>query len=376
LNAYQKAFQKSRVNPLLILSNIMRGLSSEADEFLDKSWALFSRYIVHGLLDSRDESKINDIILGAEKLAQRFKVEFNKRSPDTMLEAATLLYFILRSSGVLERYRAALVEPVLDFISRECIGFHSSGLVVLEASPALSRCLGLSYIFLDELDGEQRRILEELITYCGEPGPRHLYFCMHAAFSDTLRAIASKGGGDAACKRVTSLYKQIKQITKSTTLESIAFTLLVIGLSRQVGCSTEESAISLFQRLARKIEEHRAALPRKDRVMWQILALALRLNKLEKLAYVTAEYVIVKKETLRLMADIIKGRRIRWSLIATGIGIIISSVLSIISSSNIFPVIVLLAPMYFTFLLLMLEERKFHKVEEELRRQGLEEVLK
>jgi len=379
LNASQKALQEPRVNPLLVLSNTMGEFSSEADDFLYKSWVLFSKYITYEFSDGKDESKIDAIVLKAEKLAQRFKINLNRKPSDIMLEAAALLYFILKSRGVLDRYRATLVKPVLDIISKECIEFHSSGSILLENSPLLSKCLGLSYIFLDELDGEQRRMLEELVTYCNKPDSQHLYFCMYATFSNILRAIASKRGGEATCKQVTSLYKQV---AKSATLENTAFTLLVIGLSRRLGCSTEELALSLFQKLAKKLEESKKALLRRDRITWQIITLALRLNKLEKLTYVPSEYVVIKKETFRLMTDIVKGRRIRQSLITTGIGIIssllgvaLSVILQLPSSVRLYSILLLIIFLS-TISLLMLDMRDLDKVKEELRRQGLEKVLR
>jgi len=385
LNASQKALQEPRVNPLLVLSNTMGELSSEADDFLYKSWVLFSKYIIYEFSDDKDENKIDAIILDAEELAQRFEIDLNKRPPSIMLEAATLLYFILKSRGVLERYRATLVKPVLDIISRECIEFYSSGSILLENSPLLSKCLGLSYIFLDELDGEQRRMLEELVTYCNKLDSQHLYFCMYATFSNILRAIASKREGNAICKQVTSLYKQV---IKSATLENTAFTLLVIGLSRRLGCSTEELALSLFQELAKKLEESKKALLRRNRVTWQIITLALRLNKLEKLTYVPSGYIVMREETFKLMVDAVEGQHIRQSLMITKastvvsilslfLGIILSNILQLSLTTMLgLIVLLLIATQYITFRLLTLETQRLNEVKEELRRQGLEKVLR
>jgi len=385
LNANQEALQEPRVNPLLALSNVMRELSSKADDFLYKSWVLFSKYITYEFSDGKDKSKINAVVLDAEELAQRFKIEFNEKPPNIMLEAAALLYFILKSRGVLDRYRVTLVKPVLDIISKECIEFHSSGLILLENSPLLSKCLGLSYIFLDELDREQRRMLEELVTYCNKPDSQHLYFCMYATFSNILRAIASKRGGEVICKQVTSLYKQV---AKSATLENTAFTLLVIGLSRRLGCSTEELALSLFQKLAKKLEESKKALLRRNRVTWQIITLALRLNKLEKLTYVPSGYIVMREETFKLMVDAVEGQHIRQSLMITKASTVIS-ILSLflgIILSNVFQlslttmlgliILLLIATHYITFRLLTLETQRLNEVKEELKRQGLEKVLR
>jgi len=267
------------VNPLLVLARVMEAVSGWADSFHHESWKVFSRHVAGPPLGG-------GAVKEAEELARRFAAELATRPPILMLESGVLLYFVLKSGGVLERHGEGLVKPLLEFIKRECLEFHRLGLVTLEGSPLLSRCLGLSYALLDEMDAGMREVLESLAAYCDNPDLGHLYFCMHAAFAVALRATANREGRGAVCRWTFNLYRGA---SKAATLENLAWLLMVVGLTRRLGCGTERLALPLMHRLAARLAMERKSLPWRGKATWRTIILALKLNGLEKLSCTTPQ---------------------------------------------------------------------------------------
>jgi len=300
----QEILLKLRVNPLLVLSSILENVRGRADEVLDKPWELFAHYFTYKLL-KKDEGKARSTILGAEEFAQIFNRVADKLPADVVLETGALLYFILRYEGILELYEATLVEPVLRAISK-CVDDYNRGVASIETSPALSRCLGLSYAFIDELNEDYRSVLEGLAELCAKPGSPHLYFCLNMAFSRALAAVVRREKDVVLCNYVTKLSKRT---VKSGVLDDVVFAFLVIGLSRYIGCNTEKLSLDIFQVLARVFKAHSKVLLRKSRRTWKALSLALRLNRLERIAYVPEGYRPVKEEAIRKLIGLLSMRR-------------------------------------------------------------------
>jgi len=307
--ADQEPLLKHRVNPLLVLSNIMKGISSRANKFLDESWAVFNSYVTYKFL-KKNENRAKHAVLKAEDLAQVFAKVFREIPSDSMLEAATLLYFILANEGISKRYEETLVRPVLSFISK-CIRDYNIGVVTLESSPALSRCMGLSYIFTEKLSEEYKEVLKELLRHCDRPEPQYGYFCLYTTFSSTLKAILDKEEKDEMlCRRVANVSKSFSRFS---TLETITLMLLTTGLTLHAGCRNEVISLKLFQKLAKILETNGRTLLRRSRSMWQALSLALKLNRLEKLTYVPEGYIVLKEELAKRLVEILSERNRRMT---------------------------------------------------------------
>ena len=109
----------------------MKRVSVKTDEFLDETWTIFNYYFTYKFLN-KNKDRINDVVLEAERLAQIFDRVFSKVPTDTMLEAAVILYFVLKSEGILKRYKESLVNPVLGFTSK-CVRDYNTGIATLES---------------------------------------------------------------------------------------------------------------------------------------------------------------------------------------------------------------------------------------------------
>jgi len=317
----QEILLKLRVNPLLVLSSVL-GSVRGAGEVLDRPWELFVRYFTYKLLKG-DEGKARSAVLEAEEFAQIFNRVADKLPADVVLETGASLYFILRSEGILKRYEATLVEPILGAISK-CIDDYNRGVASIESSPALSRCLGLSYAFIDELSEDYRSVLEGLAELCAEPAPQHIYFCLNMAFARALLAIVRRERDATFCNCIAKLGKLV---TKSGVLDDVVFAFLVVGLSRYIGCNTEKASLDMFQALAKAFETHGRALLRKSRRTWRMLSLALRLNRLERIAYVPEGYRPVKEDVIKKLAELLS----RESMKREALVIYISSALTAVS---------------------------------------------
>jgi len=287
----------------------MKGISSRANKFLDESWAVFNSYVTYKFL-KKSENRAKHAVLKAEELAQVFAKVFQEIPSDSMLEAATLLYFILANEGISKRYEETLVRPVLSFISK-CIRDYNRGVVTLESSPALSRCMGLSYIFTDKLSEEYKEVLKELLRHCDRPEPQYGYFCLYTTFSSTLKAILDKEEKEEMlCRRVANVSKSFSRFS---TLETITLMLLTTGLTLYAGCRNEVISLKLFQKLAKILETNGRTLLRRSRSMWQALSLALKLNRLEKLTYVPEGYIVLKEELAKRLVEILSERNRRMT---------------------------------------------------------------
>jgi hypothetical protein len=85
--------------------------------------------------------------------------------------------------------------------------------------------------------------------------------------------------------------------------------LLTTGLSQYTGCRHETISLKLFQKLAKILETNSRTLLRRSRGTWQALSLALKLNKLEKLTYVPEDYVVLREEIARRIANILSAKK-------------------------------------------------------------------
>ena len=326
----QELLLRRRVNPLLVLSDIMRGISEKTYRFLNESWAVFNDYITYKFL-KKNESKVKNAVLRAEELAQTFVKVIQEIPTDSVLEASVLLYFILANEGISKRYEDVLVKPSLNFISR-CIDDYSRGIVSLDSSPALSRCIGLSYIFADKLSEEYKEVLKELAGLCDRLEPPYGYFCLYVILSNTLKAILNREKDELLCRHVANVSKVLSGIG---ILETITLMFLTIGLSQYAGCRNEAISLRLFQKLAEVLEKDRRTLIRKSRKTWIALSLALKLNKLEKLTYVPEGYVVLRENTARRIANILVARNKRvgnlLSLVFTALSIALTVILTLIT---------------------------------------------
>lgn len=298
----QELLLKHRVNPLLVLSDIMRRISERTHRFLDESWAVFNSYVTYKFL-KRDESRAKNAVLKAEELAQTFVKIVQEIPTDSMLEASALLYFILANEGVSRRYEDVLVKPSLSLVSR-CIEDYNRGAASLDSSPALSRCIGLSYIFADKLSEEYKEVLKELAGLCGRLEPPYGYFCLYVILSNTLKAILNREKDELLCRHVANVSKVLSRIG---ILETITLTFLTIGLSQYAGCRNEAISLRLFQKLAEVLEKDRRTLIRKSRGTWLALSLALKLNRLDKLTYVPDGYMILREDVARRIVNILNA---------------------------------------------------------------------
>jgi len=314
-----------RANPLLVLSDIMGEISERTHRFLNESWAVFNGYVTYKFL-KMNESKTKNAVLRAEELAQTFVKVVQEIPTDSMLEASTLLYFILANEGISKRYGDVLVKPSLSLISR-CIEDYSRGVATLDSSPALSRCIGLSYIFVDKLSEEYRGVLKELAVSCDRLEPPYGYFCLYVALSNTLKAILNREKGELLCRRVTNVSKALSWIG---TLETITLMFLTVGLSQYAGCRNEAISLKLFQNLAKALEKDRKTLIRKSRKTWIALSLALKLNKLEKLTYVPKGYVVLREDIAKRIANILVVKKKITENFITRLSISISIIFGVI----------------------------------------------
>jgi len=308
----------------------MRGISEKTYRFLNESWAVFNDYITYKFL-KKNESKVKNAVLRAEELAQTFVKVIQEIPTDSVLEASVLLYFILANEGISKRYEDVLVKPSLNFISR-CIDDYSRGIVSLDSSPALSRCIGLSYIFADKLSEEYKEVLKELAGLCDRLEPPYGYFCLYVILSNTLKAILNREKDELLCRHVANVSKVLSGIG---ILETITLMFLTIGLSQYAGCRNEAISLRLFQKLAEVLEKDRRTLIRKSRKTWIALSLALKLNKLEKLTYVPEGYVVLRENTARRIANILVARNKRvgnlLSLVFTALSIALTVILTLIT---------------------------------------------
>lgn len=356
----QELLLRRRVNPLLVLSDIMRGISERTHRFLNESWVVFNSYVTYKFL-KKNESKVKNVVLRAEELAQTFINAIQEIPTDSMLEASALLYFILANEGISKRYEDVLVKPSLSFISR-CIEDYSRGVVSLDSSPALSRCIGLSYIFEDKFSDEYKEVLKELVGLCDRLEPPYGYFCLYVILSNTLKAILNREKDELLCRRVVNISKVLSGIG---TLETITLMFLTIGLSQYAGCKNEAISLKLFQKLAETLEKDRRTLIRKSRKTWIALSLALKLNKLEKLTYVSEGYVVLREDIARRIANILDAEKKKTENLITYFSISIGTISLLVGILGIIPPIPLLlavAPLILIVAILFNKHRKLQNL--------------
>lgn len=322
-----------RVNPLLSTATLFEKVTRSEPRYLYTAWRAFADYITFKYL-SKDlkgeeycEREYRYLLAkdSAERVARRIRSRLQKHislrstPSDDLVEAATLIYFILASEGIEKGFGQVLSEAF-----KLCL--EDASIISLKSSQALSRCLGLAYVMLHKNDQ-----LENLRSQCLDKKGLGEYklFCTYSTFAKALNMLLHNEES-----YVNDVETWIDIVTEATWLppELAALNMVPLGiLTITTGRDEVDKKMKLFEMLnkALKIEKAPGKL---QKHIWVLTQLAIVINKLDKIAYVPADYMVIQKslanELLSTFKSLLSIKRYGLELVIT----ILLTIISIISA--------------------------------------------
>lgn len=328
------------VNPLFAIYKPMARSAKAEVPLLEKLWWAFYIYVgslaVKGL--ERSEAGGDErVVKYVEERAVPLLVNKlrNRSTSDEYVEAGSIAYFILAKHGVAKRYQQ-FIEALRQRI-HACIEDEALGFISVTSSPALGHCLGVAHATLDILDESDREHLEELFkNICKGGNSSGSVFCVYSVFGKALRATLNKN--EEELKYLTLAIKEMAK-REQLTLEQIALILIAYGMAAKIPQKRVEIDRELVYRLIEKMYSKinsRLTPWNTRKKLWIAIALAIKLNNLDRIQLVYTDKVVVEREELEKLAksldDLKSSISKKWSYIEmTAIVIsIISGIASIV----------------------------------------------
>jgi len=288
--AYHKA------NPLLSTAILFEKVTRSEPRYLYTAWRAFADYVIFKYLakDLKGEEhyeyeyRYTHAKDSTERVARRIESRLRKHvslrstPSDDLIEAATLIYFILASEGIEKGF-----GQVLSNTFKLCL--EDASVISPKSSQALSRCLGLAYVILPK-DAQ----LENLRSQCLDRKDLEEYklFCTYSTFAKALNMLLHN-----ETSYVNDIETWIDMVTEATWLspELVALNMVSLGLLTIVtGKDETDKKMKLFEMLNKTLRIENA--PGKlQKHIWVLTQLAIVINKLDKIAYVPADYVVIPR---------------------------------------------------------------------------------
>jgi len=365
---------KKHENPLLTAISISESWARSEPKYLYSTWKVFAGYVTSKYVDqARNSAK--RYVEGAEKGARIIvkKLATDRTPSDDLVEAATLVYFVLASEGVDRMYR---MEEALSKAFTMCVEDAVS--VDPRRSPALSRCLGLSYVL-----PHTHQLVEDLSKSClGGSAEALTDFCTYAYFAKALNALLRKD--EAVAESVAKWARNSLRISYMPA-HLLALNMVSYGLASMITSKEKEDLavrMKFFDRLNKKVLKGLKPLKirRINRHVWVLMKLAITVNRLRHIEYVPEDYVVLPRAILTKIQSLLKNfeELVYKANLIVGLPITIASVVCfIITPPPHIPVLVgLIVGIYLvlTRFILKLSHRDVKEVKDELKRYSSKQV--
>jgi hypothetical protein len=319
-----------KVNPLLSTATLFEKVTRSEPRYLYTAWKAFADYITFKYLSKGlkgeeyyEHEYYYSVAKGsAERVARYIKsrlqkhVDLRSTPSDDLVEAATLIYFILASEGIEKDFGQVLGEAF-----KLCL--EDASIISLKSSQVLSKCLGLSYIILHKNDQ-----LENLRSWCLDrkgSGECKL-FCAYSTFAKALSMLLRN-----ELSYINDVETWIGTVAEATWLspELVALNMVSLGILTIItGRDEIDRKMRLFEMLNKALQVEN--VPGKlQKHIWVSIQLAIVINKLDKIAYVPTDYVVIPRSLANSLQNII-GSILNPVLYA--LGLIFSNALAIVGA--------------------------------------------
>jgi len=326
---------KPRRNPLLTATKILRSISRYDSRLFYEAWRIFQDYITYGSLEQNCSNRQYKIISRAERLSLKIKEKLELTPSDDYIEAAALLYTILTSKRL---KNAGGIESALLKSFENCVEY-SYNIDSVFKSPALSRCLGFSNIMIDLLKDSHKKFIESKNEVCRTGSSEEsVGFCTYAYFGKALRILISrdKNHADKLAIEIESFLMKYVSFERYNWLPATVLGLLTYGLVLRIsGKNDLDLKMKLLERLLKELESVNVRYI--NRSLWIATELALVVNDLDRVLYLSGDYIAITKAKLREIKSTMESVKIpivRWLTILEELLVIAGIVLNFIGMLN------------------------------------------
>jgi hypothetical protein len=292
---------KFHKNPVLTASEMLRQLSKSDSKILTSAWELFKDYYIS--VCDKDYSLICDQIkTKAGRFSKKILGKPIEYLTDEDIEAAVILFTILSNDSPEKKQLEKFLAAAFNYYIEE-----SKRAADISSSPILSKCIGLSYVVIDQL--EEKALLSKLKDRCEDSNmARYFTFCTYSYFAEALKIYMNrdKSQAERELKRIENwIERYIKQRSPSVHLS--ALNMLTYGLIAEVAQKwREEVKIKLFEKILIDLDVSKPRFLTKS--TWIIVELALLANHLQSIHYVSGDNIIISqnqsKEILNVLSSL------------------------------------------------------------------------
>jgi len=292
---------KFHKNPMLTATELFRQLSKSDSKILTSAWGLFKDYYISGC--DKDYSLICDQIkTKAGRFSKKILGKPMEYLTDEDIEAAVILFTILSNGSPEKKQLEKFLATAFNYYIEE-----SKRTADISSSPILSKCIGLSYVVIDQL--EEKELLSNLKYRCEDSNmARYFTFCTYSYFAEVLKIYMNrdKDQAERELKRIENwIERYIKQGSPSVHLS--ALNMLTYGLVSEVAQKgRQEIKIKLFEKLLTDLDASKPRFLTKS--SWIIVDLALLTNHLQSIHYVSGDNIIISqnqsKEILNVLTSL------------------------------------------------------------------------
>jgi hypothetical protein len=292
---------KFHKNPVFTATKLFRQLSKSDSKILTSAWGLFKDYYISGC--DKDYSLICDQIkTKAGRFSKKILGKPIEYLTDEDIEAAVILFTILSNGSPEKKQLEKFLATAFNYYIEE-----SKRVADISSSPILSKCIGLSYVVIDQL--EEKALLSNLKYRCEDSNmARYFTFCTYSYFAEALKIYMNrdKDQAERELKRIENwIERYIKQRSPSVHLS--ALNMLTYGLIAEVAQKwREEIKIKLFEKLLTDLDASKPRFLTKS--TWIIVELALLTNHLQSIHYVSGDNIIISqnqsKEILNVLTSL------------------------------------------------------------------------
>ena len=312
---------KFHKNPLLTATRLLRQSSKSDSKILTSAWGLFKGYYNKGC-DKNYSLICDQIKTKAGRFSKKILGKPMEYLTDEDIEAAVILFTILSNGSPEKKQLEKFLATAFNYYIEE-----SKSVADISSSPILSKCIGLSYVVIDQL--KEKALLSNLKYRCEESNmARYFTFCTYSYFAEALKIYMNrdKSQAERELKRIENwIERYIKQRSPSVHLS--ALNMLTYGLIAEAAQKwREEIKIKLFEKLLTDLDASKPRFLTKS--TWIIVEVALLTNHLQSIHYVSGDNIIISqnqsKEILNVLSSLESFLERKYEIISSASSLALS----------------------------------------------------
>ncbi len=293
-------------NPFFAYADMRWRIARLGSKYLYRAWYYVCAYSWYRAM--KRDTELQRIAQEVETKLLQKSVQLLSESPDDRsITIASIVATILVDRGVQSRQLEVLISRL-----REAIRGFLEDLTEMRvnlSSIIVSRALGMALSLSDKMDRETSENLDEILRReCTDTATPRPTLCIYAILGLSLQLLRREEQGVA--DRIQKMLSKLQELSIDTLPENLLVDLLLaIGIVRRVAKDSsklrdlyrdlEPMALRTYKALERSLAKRVWVHEDLTKTFWLKFVAALRLNELDKLAYVPRNYIPMPRHAIK-----------------------------------------------------------------------------